>query len=178
MSLLFLSGCIAAKDPNVYLVETSASNGRAVLAATRVVPDPHAGWTEVRGPAIRASPPEGPRLYLVSAMTDPVRTDVDNSFRLRVLAGFPKRVYLRDVYAGEKKLPAKVHDRERLDCGPGCAVVETVDIALSEADMRRLAATGLHLEILGRRAGVPMAVPSEYFAAVLEAHRRYRSGVG
>lgn len=164
-----LGGCIASRpdQPNS-MSEWSASDHRRVLAAAKIVPDPHAGWTEMLGPAVTQHRLDSKVRYMVL-------TRVGNgkvAYQIQAQGYFPKRVYLGDVYAGGRKLTSKVLDRERTDCGYDCTTVETVAIAVTASEMEAYAAEGLTFEVIGRRDSIVVSIPASYFAAVLEKHRR------
>ena len=173
---LCLCACVTAPDAANPLSATSATSRDAVLAKTKLMPDPHSGWTRVVGPLVFQDGIIGGRRYSIQGWNDPARPDLDNTFELQASAGFPKRVYLKQAYANGRELETKLIDRERIDCGYDCTTIETIGIALSATDMARYATDGLSFEVIGRRETVRFAVPAPYFAAVLEFQQRYRRG--
>lgn len=138
--------------------------------------DPHTGSTEVIGPLIRQSLKLSS--YQIRSWTNSANPKIDNRFQILVVAGFPKRVYLKQAYADGAMLDTVVIDRERVSCGFGCEVEETVGIGLSRQQMAQLAEMGLSFKVLGRRAAVVMTIPAAYFAAVLAAHDAARGATG
>jgi hypothetical protein len=175
---LVLSGCVSGPDAASILRGGSAGSYDTVAGATKVVPDPHAGWTRVIGPAVLVDGVVGGRRYVAVGWTDPKDPKGDDSFELQASSGFPRRVFLKQAYAEGRKLPTTIVDRDPVYCGPDCFVIETVSIRLSAAEMARRARTGLSFEVIGRRETIRMDVPASYFAAVLAAHRRHRGETG
>ena len=170
VALVFLTGCVSqpGADKPGRVSGYGAANYNLVLAETKLMPDPHTGWTKVYGPIV----PHGvvPRLsfYAVHARIDGGKT----RFTLEIAGLFPKRVYLGDVYSKGRKLKSKVLDRERTDCGYSCTTVETVAVDLSRTDMDIYAAEGITVKIVGRRDDLVVSVPAAYFAAVLAFYSR------
>lgn len=166
--LLLLCGCVSSpEDANVIGKETRYDR---VLAKTKLVQDPHAGWTTVKGPVVTL----GKVRYMVRIRYDRGKADLGEHFQIQAAGLFPKRVYLGDVFSEGRKLKSKVLDRERIDCGYNCTTVETVGIDLTEAQMDDYAKRGLAFEVIGRRDGMEVAIPPSYFAAVLDFHRQHR----
>lgn len=169
---LALSACAVSRpdSPN-FLSAYAAPDYRQVLAKTKLVPDPHAGWTSVFGPVVPYNTPYSKAFYVVGARIDDGRA----TYRIQIAGLFPKRVYLGDVYSQGRKLKSKVLDRERTDCGYGCTTVETIAVPLNETEMEALAVEGITLKVIGRRDDLMVSIPASYFAAVLAF---YRSRVG
>jgi hypothetical protein len=170
---VMLGGCVASRPdrPNA-LSELGASNYRQVLAETKVVPDPHAGWTEVLGPVITQYGEYSTVRYMAFTRFG----DGEVAYRIQAQGLFPKRVYLGDVYSAGRKLKSKVLDRERTECGHDCTTVETISVTMTETELETYAAGGLTFEVIGRRDSIVVSIPASYFAAVLERHRREFGG--
>lgn len=166
--LLLLAGCVSSPSaPNII---ANVANYEQVLAKTKLVSDPHAGWTSVKGPVIVQNRVR----YMIRIRFDRRKADLDEQFQIQAAGLFPKRVYLGDVFSEGRKLKSEVLDRERIDCGYNCTIAETVGIALTGAQMDDYAKRGLTFEVIGRRDGMEVTIPASYFAAVLDFHRRHR----
>lgn len=137
--------------------------------------DPHTGSTVVIGPIVYQGLMSSS--YQIRSWINPGNPKIDNRFQIVVAATYPKRVYLKQAYADGAELDTVVIDRERIGCGAGCEIKETVGIAMSEAEMQKRAETGLSFRVMGRRASLVMAIPPAYFAALLDAHRTARGAV-
>jgi len=166
--LLLLSGCVSSPEDASVIGKVTSYD--PVLANTKLVQDPHAGWTTVKGPVVK----QGNARYMIRVRYDRRKADFAEQFQIQVAGLFPKRVYLGDVFCEGHKLKSKVLDRERIDCGYNCTTVETVGIDITEADMENYAKRGLAFEAIGRRDGIEVAIPASYFAAVLDFHRQHR----
>lgn len=166
--LLVLSGCVSS--PEAANVVGKVADYNQVLANTKLVQDPHAGWTTVKGPVVT----QGKARYMVRVRYDRRKADLGEQFQIQAAGLFSKRVYLGDVFSEGRKLKSKVLDRERIDCGYNCTTVETVGIDLTEAQIEDHAKRGLAFEVIGRRDGIEVAIPASYFAAVLDFHRQHR----
>lgn len=170
-ALVFLAGCVSqsASDKPAYVTSYAAANYNQVLAKTKLVPDPHTGWTKVYGPIVPNGTVSKQAFYAVHARIDGGKT----RFRLEIAGLFPRRVYLGDVYSDGRLLKSKVLDRERTNCGYNCTTVETVAIELSRSDMATYAAEGISVKIVGRRDDLVVSVPASYFAAILAFYSRH-----
>lgn len=172
--VLFLSACAVTRPGGpAALSSYAASDYGRVFANTRLVPDPHTGWTTVYGPVVSQFSLDSKALYFVMARIDGGKT----SYGIMIAGLFPKRVYLGDVYSQGRKLRSKVVDRERRGCGYDCTTVETVIVLLTEAEMERYASEGIELKAVGRRDSIVVSVPASYFSAVLAFHRRRAGSV-
>jgi hypothetical protein len=172
---LFVAGCLTAPDEPNILLNGAADDYELVLAKTKLMPDPHAGWVKVVGPAVHYDNDFfSENKYIIQSWIDPKRQQVDDTFQIQAKAGFPKRVFLKQAYAEGRELDTVVIDRERVDCGYDCTTVETIGINLTENDMARCAQMGMSFEVIGRRESIVITIPAQYFAAVLEFHRRHR----
>jgi hypothetical protein len=179
LMMLALFGCVSVapgREPAAPLHAGADADIEAVRRNIKIVPDPQAGWTRILGPMVLVDNRVGGRRYVVVGVNDPSDPETDGSFELQASSGFAKRVYLKQIHADGRKLPTKVLDRERIDCGYDCAILETVGTPLSEQQMAIYAASGLTLEVVGRRQDIRMTIPAAYFEAVLTAQRRYRAG--
>ncbi|MBL8581117.1 MAG: hypothetical protein JNL61_02675 [Rhizobiaceae bacterium] len=172
---LLLLGCVSAPDEPELMFAAKSGSERAVAGATKLVPDPHAGWTRVLGPLVLADDRFYGRQFVIQSWTDPVRRQRDNVFEIQISSGFPKRVFLKQAYAEGKELKTIVIDRERLDCGYDCAIKETVGIRLTEAEMADFATRDVAIEVIGRRETIVVTIPASYFAGVLSVHRQFRA---
>lgn len=168
-----LCGC-ASTDPDQphLLFRENAGDFEMVAAKTKVVPDPHAGWIEIKGPGIVSSLSPR-RLYSLKIRMDFRKDRKSDLFQLQVHADFPRRVFLTEAYADGRKLKMKVLDRERV-CEQDCVTVERIGIVLSEAELADYATRGFAFEILGRRDEVVLQVPAAYLAAVRHVYLRER----
>ena len=110
--------------------------------------------------------------YRIRSWINPAKAGLHDRFQIVARLHFAKRVFLQQAFADGRTLDTTVIDRERL--GPG-ETVETIGINLSQEEMRHYAATGIGIEISGRRTSVAFAIPAAYLAAVLEAHERAKS---
>lgn len=169
--LLLLAGCVAA--PNSASPIFSAGY-QQVFAKTKLVPDPHTGWTKISGPTILQSDLRSRHAYMIWTSFDRRHADLDEKFQIQAAGLFPKRVYLDEVFSEGRKMKSKVIDRERRHCGYGCTTMETVGIDLTKAEMEDYARRGMTFEVIGRRDSMIVAIPASYFAAVLDFHRRHR----
>lgn len=169
--LLTLTGCVATPGGSSI---TGVMSYDQVLAQTKLVPDPHTGWTSIQGPIVFQSDQLSRKLYMIQTQFDRRKPDLDEKFVILAAGLFPKRVYLGDVFSEGRKLKSKVLDRERRDCGYGCTTVEKVGISLTEAEMEDYARRGMTFEVTGRRDTMVVTIPPSYFAAVLEFHRQHR----
>lgn len=113
--ILVSTGCVASRPdrPNV-LPTRAAFNYQHVLQHTKLVPDPHAGWSNVYGPVVTVR-----GLYSTTRMMiRTCRDDGEQLFQIQVQGLFPKRVYLNSVYSAGRKLKSVVigprTDRPRL----------------------------------------------------------------
>lgn len=170
--LLLLAGCVT--PPDAANVITSVTSYDQVLAKTKLVPDPHAGWVTVKGPVVVQNDALSRWRYMVRTRLGPRKTGFDAQFQIQVAGLFPRRVYLNDVYSEGRKLKSKVLDRERIDCGYNCTTVETVGIDLAEVEMVDRAQRGMTFEVIGRRDSMIVTIPASYFSAVLDFYRRHR----
>jgi hypothetical protein len=141
------------------------------------VPDPHEGVVKIVGPPVFDQERTPPTVYTVYSSIDPKRPGENDRFRIGIIGLFPKRVYLKEVFTGGRSLKTKVHDRERMDCGYGCAIVETLIVTISEAELKAWAVTGLPFKVSGRRTEFTMFIPAAYFKAVLDRHRAARHSI-
>ena len=104
--LLFLSACVVTRpDGPASLSSYAASNYDQVLANTRLVPDPHTGWTKVYGPVVPQFTLDSRALYLVVARIDDGKT----FYSIEIAGLFPKRVYLGDVYSQGQEAAVEGH---------------------------------------------------------------------
>lgn len=140
-----------------------------VLAQTKLISDPHVGWSQVSGPIVTDFGFGTSVGYMAGVK---VKGD-EVAFGIVVEGFFPKRVYLGDVYSQGRKLRSKVIDRERLHCGSGCTTAETVLIDVTQAEFEDYAANGLTFEVTGRRNSITVSIPASYFAAVLASYREH-----
>lgn len=169
---LLLFGC-SAETAALYGLPIVAPADRQQVASHMLVRlDPHTGSTQVVGPLIHQDLMMSS--YQIRAWTNPGDKQIDNRFQIVVAGKFAKRVYLKQAYADGAELDTVVIDRERIGCGSGCQIEETVGIGISEAEMARRAETGMSFKVLGRRASLVMTIPPAYFAAVLDVHRKVR----
>lgn len=148
-----------------------------VSARISTWPDPHEGTVVVAGPPVFDQARTPPVAYLVFSSIDPRQPGTKDRFRIGIVGLFPKRVYLKDVFADGRALPAKVHDRERIDCGRGCAIAETVIVTITEAELKEWAGSGLSFAVVGRRTRFTMSIPAAYFTAVLDRHVETRRSI-
>lgn len=172
---LLLNGCVSAPDEPELMFAAKSNIESAVSAATKLAPDPHAGWTRVLGPLVLADNRLYGRRYVIQSFNDRARDSKDNVFEIQISAGFPKRVYLKQAYAEGKELKTVVIDRERLDCGYDCTTLEVVGIKLTEAEMADFATRNVSIEVIGRRETIVVTIPASYFAGVLAVHRQFRA---
>jgi hypothetical protein len=142
--------------------------------------DVHEARVRILGPPVfdaLGSPPLG---YTVSAAIDSERPGTGDEFQITLIGLFSKRVYLKDVMTEGRKLDAKVHDRERVYCGEGCNVAETLYVSISAQDLENWSRTGLTFKVIGRRVDFVASIPSVYFAAVRDKYHaalvRVRAG--
>jgi hypothetical protein len=145
-----------------------------VAANMSTRPDPHEGVVKISGPPVFDRHRTPPTIYGVYSTIDPKSPGTDDAFHIGIVGLFPKRVFLKEVFAAGRPLKTRVHDRERMDCGYGCAVVETLIVAISEPDLEVWAVTGLSFKVSGRRTSFTMFIPAAYFRAVLDRHRAAR----
>lgn len=170
--LLLLVGCVSSPD-SASIILGDAGYDR-VFARTRLVPDPHTGWSEIRGPSVLLSDGRFRRIYMIRTRFDRRKADLGEEFQIQAAGLFPRRVYLGDVFSEGRKLKSKVIDREQRDCGYNCTTAETIGIDLTKAEMEDHARRGMTFEVIGRRERIVVTVPASYFAAVLDFHRQHR----
>jgi len=175
MAAFLAAGCTAGRDGVPIMFEQSSSDPRHVGAATRMRVDPHTGVNTVFGPEVVFYNGMDIHSFRLRGWIDPRHPEIHNRFQIVVRARFPRRVYLKQAYAGGERVRTTLIDAERV-CGGGCIWHETVAIPLTEDEIERLANTGFLFEIVGRRENVVVRVPAGHLDGFLAAFRRYRDG--
>ncbi len=174
--VLLQAGCGAQIAALHGIPVVNPADSEAVFAGTRLVTDSHEGSITVMGPTIFHDHDLLKNTYTIRAWVNPSKPELNNRFQVLVRAFFPKRVYLKQAFSEGEPLGTNVIDRERVDCGPDCAVVETVGIDIRADDMAHYADSGLSFEVVGRRDKVVMTIPSTYIEAVLRFYKQYQRG--
>jgi hypothetical protein len=177
---LAIQGCVSVQTRlhGLYLADRVDMLPVTALAEvpvrTRVAYNPHQGVLEINAPAIFDHQRMPPSVYALDSAIDPKRPGQGDRFQLRIIALFPKRVFLKQVYAEGKALKTRTHDRERIGCSDDCAVRETVIVTVSEEQLIAWTALGLQLEVEGRRTDFRMFIPATYIKSMLDRHRSER----